>query len=300
VIALGSYLDLKCFEKECLEMPRMSPLRNPKLYEAVLKAAMRMIRLEQPPIRILHAGSYLYRASPRHYVHVVGDYLTQSSAAEAIKVRDFDVDNNRFSGHSPLPVYSHSGTSLLSDFSNGGCYFFTNQGAGLGEMMHYAEREGFRKDSKTGRVDIINMMRYRDVFSVRVTKPLQVADISLYGPTGPHSREFLRKLGQYNFLESSRAPASVEKLFVGVKLEDEIINQHGDYSVTRALGHAFSQFPQYFAGVIAQTARETERAGESGDNVCLFGAPKSRIEGIEVVSVYRFFQNEVKEYPVHR
>ncbi|HEY8459514.1 MAG TPA: hypothetical protein VIM99_03990, partial [Blastocatellia bacterium] len=60
-----------------------------------------------------------------------------------------------------MPVYSNSGGSLLSNFSNGGCYFFTNQGSGLGELMHYAEKAGFRKDRKTGRVHIPHMMRHR-------------------------------------------------------------------------------------------------------------------------------------------
>jgi hypothetical protein len=282
----------------------MEPLINPSLYEAVLRAAVRLMEIEPPPTRMLHVNDFLYRASPREFVEVIevsgNKYLTRSSADNAIKVRDFDVDKNRFSGHSPMPVYSNSGTSLLSNYSNGGCYFFTNQGSGLAELMHYAEKDGFRKDYKTGRVNITNMMRQRDVFRVRITKPLMVADISLYGPNSPYARGFLQKLGSHNLLNSTRGDTSFNKTFPGVALEDEVINKNGDYSVTRALGHAFAQFPPYCVGVIAQTARETERAGESGENVCLFGSPKRAIEGIEVVSVYRFFptKDDVEEYPV--
>jgi hypothetical protein len=282
----------------------MTPLVNPSLYEAVLRAAVKLMESEPPPTRMLRVNDDLYRASPREFVQVIeasgNKYLARSSADNAIKVRDFDVDSNRFSGHSPAPVYSNSGSSLLSVYSNGGCYFFTNQGSGLAELMHYAEKAGFRKDYKTGRVHITNMMRHRDIFRVRITKPLMVADISLYGPNAPYARGFLQKLGSHNLLNSPRGDTSVNKTFPGVALEDEVINQRGDYSVTRALGHAFAQFPPYCAGVIAQTARETERAGESGENVCLFGSPKYAIEGIEVVSVYRFFptKNDVEEYPV--
>lgn len=272
-------------------MPTMSLVKNPKLYEAVLEAAMNLIKTGYTPIRILPVNSYLYRASPdRYYMHRVDKVnrrISQSVADEIIEVRDFGAGENRFSGSSPRHAF----------YGNGGCYFFVNQGAGLAEMMHYAERDGLRMDRETGRVSIPHMMGNKYIFQVKVTKPLQVADISLYGPNAGGAREFLRRIGQFNLLTSvSGASTSVEKLFAGVRLEDEVINQNGDYSVTRALGQAFALFPQYFMGVIAQTARETEREGESGENVCLFGSATRRIEGLEVVRLYSFFGNGIERY----
>jgi hypothetical protein len=271
----------------------MSLVKNPELYEAVLEAAMHLVKNGYAPVRILPVGSYLYRASSdRYYMHRVDKVslsIPRSVAAEITEVRDFGTRENRFSGPSPRHAL----------YGNGGCYFFTNQGAGLAEMMHYAEKDGLRMDRTTGRVSIPHMMGNKYVFQVKVTKTLQVADISLYGPNAGGAREFLRRIGQFNLLKSgSGASTSVEKLFHGVRLEDEVINQNGDYSVTRALGQAFAQFPQFFAGLIAQTARETEREGESGENVCLFGSATRRIEGLEVVRLYTFFGNGVERYSV--
>jgi hypothetical protein len=274
-------------------MSTMSLVKNPKLYEAVLDAAMHLVKNGYAPIRILPVNSYLYRASPdRYYMHRVDKVnrsIPRSVAAEIIEVRDFGAGENRFSGSSPRHAF----------YSNGGCYFFVNQGAGLAEMMYYAEKDGLRMDRETGRVSIPHMMGNKYIFQVKVTQSLQVADISLYGQNAGGAREFLRRIGQFNLLKSgSGASTSVERLFDGVRLEDEVVNQNGDYSVTRALGQAFAQFPQFFAGVIAQTARETEREGESGENICLFGSATRGIKGLEVVRLYSFFGNGVERYIV--
>lgn len=292
-------------------MSTMSRVNNPELYEAVLEAAMNLVKSGSAPVRILPVNSYLYRASDStHYMKSMnqlgGDrrQMPRSLADEIIRVRDYGTKENRFSGVAPRNSY----------YANGGCYLFTNQGAGLAEMMHYAEGERFPKehsssrvtppprfrvDPDSGRVSIPQMLGVKYIFQVRVTKPMQVADISLYGPNGGGARDFLRKIGQFNLLKSEGgASTSVEKQFPGIRLEDEVINQNGDYSVTRALGQAFAKFPQYFAGLIAQTARETERVGESGENVCLFGRAEALIEGLEVVRFYSFVGNEVDRYDV--
>jgi hypothetical protein len=254
----------------------MSKLMNPKLYAAVLKAAIESIKQGNTPSRLLFANTYLFRAADMRFFQMRNGLITQECADNAIRVFDFGEDRNRFSGYSPLPNYN-----------NGGCYFFTNQGAGLGEMMHYAELEGvLPMNIESRRVSIPHMMATKCIFKVKLTKPLKVADISLYGPNAGNARTFLQRVGRTEIWESGKA-TSVEKQF-GVKLDAEAISQHSDYSVTRALGHAFCQFPQYFAGVLSQTARETERAGESGENVCLFGHNRGKVDGLYVEGAHLF------------
>lgn len=255
----------------------MSTLSDPKLYAAVLKAAIELIKRGMAPSRLLFVNSYLYRAADLKYFQMRDGVITPKCADDAIRVFDFGLDRNRFSGYSPLPNYN-----------NGGCYFFTNQGSGLGEMMHYAEREAaLPMNIETRRVSIPHLMAKKCVFKVKLMKTLKVADISLYGPNAANARMFLQEVGRTEIWESGKA-TSVEKKF-GVKLEEEAVSQHGDYSASRALGHAFSQFPDYFVGVIAQTARQTERAGESGENVCLFGPRDGKIEGLYVEGAHIFY-----------
>jgi len=78
----------------------------------------------------------------------------------------------------------------------------------------------------------------------------------------------------------------VKRLLRGEKLEDAIRDK-GDYSAARAFGHAFEGFT-YIEGLFVQTARETERQGETGDNLCLFGPNLTTISNIRPDSVLVF------------
>jgi hypothetical protein len=261
---------------------------NPKLYTAVLKAAIELIKQGKAPSRLLFANTHLFRAADMKYFEMRNGFITPKCATNAISVFDYGADRNRFSGYSPLHNYD-----------NGGCYFFTNQGSGLGEMMHYAEMEAVIPWSvETHRVSIPHLLAKKCIFKVKLMKTLKVADISLYGPNAANARVFLQEVGKAEIWESGKA-TSVEKQF-RVRLDEEAISQHGDYSVTRALGHAFCKFPDYFSGVIAQTARQTERAGESGENVCLFGPEKGKIEGLYVEGAHLFYDPGVIELSLLR
>src|SRR5262249_46916096 len=125
------------------------------LYRAVREATIHVMKNGvEPPTMMLHANCFLHRVVDIEPHYKIDDMvvkkdslvLQQSKADEALRARDYGRDSNRFSGQSPD-----------SEYNNGGVYFFTHEGSGLAEMMHYAQTD-VPKDHRTNLVSINQLM----------------------------------------------------------------------------------------------------------------------------------------------
>ncbi len=244
----------------------MGKINNLSLYQQVYDAALKKAQRGEIPTRLLLQNEILYRGVPRERLHLVDGLVTSASAQEQIWVRDQRQDWNRFTGTSPDPKV---------EVLRGGCYFFQQEAAGIAEMRHYAlQSPPGQLEFDLGKVpeSIPHLLASKCILKVSLTAPKLLADLSLFSSQWDVSA-VLRSLGL--------PPQSVSS---------------DDYSVARALGHALQAVP-YLHGLIAQTARETERGGESGDNICLFGADQAPVAGLRIESAYFFFPPGLMPYP---
>lgn len=234
-------------------------ITNLALYRQVYDAALKKAQQGQIPTRLLLQGAVLYRGIPHNRVHLVDGMVTSSSAQEQIWVRDQQQDWNRFSGAAP---------DAKIEVRRGGCYFFQHEAAGIAEMRHYALKPPLRGqlalDLGPLPESIPHLLASKCILKVSLTAPKLLADLSLF--SGGHDvSAMLRRLGL--------SPQAVSA---------------DDYSVSRALGHAMQAMP-HLHGLIAQTARDTERGGETGDNICLFGVDQTPVAGLRIESAFFFF-----------
>lgn len=265
----------------------MGTINKPALYDAVFKAAVMKMQQGRVPDRLLPVNLRILRAVSPDYVPAFSDVATrrnlvlQSAVEECFRVRDQATDKNRFTG----------ATANGAPGPTGGVYFALNQGAVLAEAMHYSEKGS---DDAVARNDFDNMMPY-DVESRRVsipylmaktaiivarlTAPKLVADVSLYSQSRTGEvRRFLNEIGK---------EPTVSPLLIGQNLPDLMLDGN-DYSVARAIGHAI-QGSNRFAGMLAETSRETERSGESGSNLILFDSNQAILKGLAIEHVLYSF-----------
>ncbi len=266
----------------------MGTINQPALYDAVFKAATTKVQRGQAPDRLLMAdGLRILRAVSPDYVPAFSDvatrqnYVLMSAVQECFRVRDQATDKNRFTGAAANGAPGPSG----------GVYFALNQGAVLAEAMHYSEkgsndavaRNDFDKmmpfDVASRRVSIPYLMAKTAIIVARLTAPKLVADVSLYSQSrNGEVRRFLNEIGK---------EPNVSPLIVGQNLPDLMLDGN-DYSVARAIGHAIQGSYRY-AGMLAETSRETERLGESGSNLILFDHNQAILKGLVVEHVLYFF-----------
>lgn len=267
-------------------------INKPALYEAVLKATLPKVEggkgCAVPDRWLMPDTVTLYRAVEPKYVPILAcdvatqkRLVSQSAVQECLRVRDQNTPKNRFTGQ----------TAKGTPGPMGGVYFSLNQGAGLAEMMHYAEKGS---NEAVANNDFANMLPYevatrrasipyllarQCILVARLTVPILVADMSLHSQSSfGEVRRFLNEIGK---------DPEVSKLIVGQTLPDLMLDEN-DYSVARAIGHAL-QGSRRYAGMLAETARETERRGESGSNLILFGDNHSVLSGLEVETALYFF-----------
>ena len=241
----------------------MGTINKPDLYQAVLAAALAKVERGAVPDRLLLPNDLkIFRAVSPAYVPVASDVATRtnivslSAVQECLKVRDQCTDKNRFTGRAADGKCGPTG----------GVYFFLSQAAGLAEMLHYAEK------------DVVEAV-------ANLTKPKLVADVSLHNQSrSGEVRRFLNEIGK---------DSNVNRLIAGKNLPDLMLDET-DYSVARAIGHAI-QGSRRFDGMIAETARETERRGETGSNLVLFGQNGAVVGGLEVETALYFFAPGVVE-----
>lgn len=268
-------------------------INQPALYEAVFKAAKAKVeglKGRGVPDRLLMPGEVtLYRSVESHYVPILAcDAVTQqsqvshSAVRKCLLVRDQNTSKNRFTGQ----------TATGSPGPTGGVYFFINEGAGMAEMLHYGEKGS---DEAVGKNDYANMLPYdvttkrvsvnyllarKCILKARLTKPIRVADMSLCSQSSwGEVRRFLNEIGK---------EPEVSKLIVGQNIPDLMVHEN-DYSVARAIGHAIQSSLDY-SGMLAQTARVSERPGESGSNLILFGDDGSVVSGLDVDVALYFYE----------
>lgn len=261
----------------------MCKIGNKNLYEAVFEAAIKKVERNAVPDHLLLSGVQLYRAvSPEHMPVITNpaggiNMVSLSSVNECLKARDQSIDRNRFSGVTAAGVPGPKGA----------VYFFKNQAAGLAELMHYAERDNrLPWEIKTRRVSVPHLMATKAILIVTLKTNMLVADLSIHHQSGAGEvRRFLNDIG--------REP-NVSKLLAGKSLPDMMLDET-DYSVSRAVGHAVQCSP-HLRGMIAQTARQTERLGETGSNICLFARPGETVSGLKAETALYFFEPGVLPY----
>jgi hypothetical protein len=247
------------------------------LYKAVFEAALNKVQAGRFPSRLLLPGQFLYRGIKKEHLKLVDDLVAESGVFECLKIRDVSkhgdhLGENRFSGGSPIPG---------RPINIGGCYFFLEEAAGLAEAMHYGKKENILPFSVgSRRVSIPHLLATKAVLKGVLIEPKHVADLSArHQSASGEVDDFLRQIGEF---------PGVREMLKGTSL-NALLMSKDDYSVSRALGHAFMQ-SGYLSGVIAQTARQTERRGETGDNLCLFGRGGEVVSGVRIQSALIFFK----------
>ncbi len=263
----------------------MGKINKPDLYQAVLAAALVKVERGDAPNRLLLPDRQIFRAVSPEHVPVTKaaeeNMVAGSSVSECLRVRDQCSDKNRFTGTDAVGKCGPAG----------GVYFFLNQAAGLAEMMHYSEKDiqeavannDFERmlpmDVASRRVSIPYLMAKKGILVAHLTEPKMVADLSLHSQSGTGEvRRFLNEIG--------KAP-TVNKFLNGRTLPD-LMRDENDYSVSRAIGHAIQSSRRY-DGMIVETARETERRGERGSNLVLFGSDGSIVGGLKIENALYFF-----------
>lgn len=223
----------------------MPGIQEPRLTTAVYHAVIRSLEAGRPPTLMLFPQD----THPVRYVRA--EYLKNKynhafepkRVAEALKIRDKDSDANRYSGQA-------RGTEITK---RGGLYTSRHHAPMMNEIWHHSDDA----------VDIPHALAATGVIQMSLVRPLLVLDLSRYSP---ETAKFLTKLETdrdvRSALDASRHP--------GARLEDLLM--HGsDFSVCRALGLAAANSP-YVEGLQAGTARLSDRLGETGDNLILYGS----------------------------
>lgn len=253
----------------------MSKIANVALFNAVYETVYKKTEAGNVPQSYLPAGAILERAVDIKYVTLAPNHLVNRSSAEAaVTVRDANRDANRFSGISPNPAVK----------SQGGLYLFRHEEAGLAEMMHYSENGGARLPVSVGtrRVSVPHLMATKAIFKTYLTRPFMLANLSSYSTGGGEVGRFFNDIA---------SEPGVKNLLGGAPLQSKMLDA-GDYSVSRAFGLAFGS-SRFLNGLEAQTARQTERVYQTGNNICLFGDQGTPVSGLKVDSVLLNFSSAV-------
>lgn len=150
----------------------------------------------------------------------------------------------------------------------GALYVSMHLDAVSNELFHYA-----------GKTPTKDALAATKIFRYRVEKTLWLVDVSLASPAGLH---FLHRLEQ-----SSAVRAALGK--AGYSSIRSACEAAGDYSFSRALGHALLDGIPLVDGLRVLTARnEWAKIGETGENLVLFGQDNTMIPYLAPVTETTF------------
>lgn len=247
-------------------------VKEPDLFEAIYHATQECIqRGRQPTVILYPRQDGLVRSVERQYLRNehYGKALDPHRIPANITVRDTLSDEHRYSGLSPL-----------RDIGNrGGLYLARHTHPVFAELMRY-----------TNRADVPSALQEHCILQLSLVKPLLLLDLSWsFGNRPPEVQKF------FDFLEKNRDVRNAKEASHYKDTPLEWIVRTGvenradtNYTIERAiaLGAGNSGMVE---GIQAVTARKTDRKGEVGNNVVVFGTDgKPLHDKLRVEKIYDF------------
>jgi hypothetical protein len=243
----------------------MSHIQEPRLFEAVHRATSRYLQDGTAPTNVLYPGQHgLVRAVDANYLKDHFHRFDPKTVLGNLIVRDAGKDNNRFSGLAPGGKPS----------KYGGLYTSRHTAPMINEVWHYSGGKA---------TNVARALSTKGVIRLHLVKPLVVLDVSRYSG---YTTSFLRAIEADRDVKSALASSP---LYSGAHLE-QLMLLDDDYSVARGIGVAASESP-FVAGLQAGTARPSDRPGETGDNVVLYGPdgqPVHHLVQAEAVTLFGY------------
>ncbi len=247
----------------------MKPIAEPNLYEAVNHAMTRRLQDGSAPTLMLFTNSGMVRALDARYLKdgSTKDFNPKLVPA-ALSPRDSTSNANRFSGVDPR------GLAPL----RGGLYTSRHTSSMTAEILHYARNKP-HVPIVGGFPDHDASMRELGVIQMRIVQPPLIVDLSRYASeTAP----FLAALEH----DPDVRAALNHSRYKGAHLERALFDGV-DYSVARGIGNAVANDSR-FGGLRAGTARPSDREGETGDNVVLYGPDYQPVSSVRAEKVTLF------------
>lgn len=230
----------------------MSRVRDLNLFHAVHHATAERLKAGRAPDLVVFPHSLGFvRAVDREYLTNRFKQFDPQTVPANLQVRDALRDRNRFSGLTP----SHAGGGIQT----GGVYFSRHPAALLNELRNYSGR----------RKPITKVLARKGVISLEVVQCMQLLDLSAYSH---HTSRFLTDIAQDSDVQDAMRHNNLVQQ--GLRFKQLLLHPN-DYTVARAIGLAVAENHQ-LDGVQFRTARDSDRPGESGDNVVLYG-PDGRV-----------------------
>lgn len=247
----------------------MGPIGEPHLYEAVNHAMTRRIQDGSAPTIMLFTDSGLVRAvKAEHLKFKNTNDFNPKSVPQNLCPRDSGSNDNRFSGLGPRGCTSQ----------RGGLYTSRHTSSMIAEILHYASRRS-EIPIVDGFPDYNTSMRDRGVIQMRIVKPMLIVDLSRYASeTAPFLTALEHDVDVRAALKHSR--------YRGAHLQQALFDG-ADYSVARGIGNAVAN-DYRFDGLRAGTARPSDREGETGDNVVLYGPDLQPVPSVRAEKVTFF------------
>lgn len=242
-----------------------SKIKDPKLFEAVYRAtARRLGDSSAPTVTLYPKQDGLVRSVKAQHLHNQYHAFDPGAVLGNLVVRDAAMDWNRFSGSGP-------GGKVAP---KGGLYTSRHASPMMGEIWHYAP-------GKTP--NVARALASRGVLRLRILRMLTLLDLSRYSP---RTDAFLDALEGDSDV---RAALAANPRYAASRLS-RLLLADDDYTVGRAVGLAVAESP-LVDGLKAGTARHSDRPGETGDNVVLFGPdgqPIRRMVEVDEVFLFRY------------
>jgi hypothetical protein len=250
----------------------MRRVKEPHLRDAVHHAMSRRIEKGLEPTKVLFPGEGLVRAvAARYLINQATKTFDPDLVPANLAPRDAGTDANRFSGLGPQGKVSY----------RGGCYTSRHTSPMINEVLHYARKDP-NVPVKGKFPDYFAAIREKGVIQARVTQPLLILDLSRYSP---QTSSFLTALEHDPGVRSALTHSHYRGGRLELALFDDI-----DYSVARGIGTAVANAIR-LDGLQVSTARPSDRKGETGDNVVLYGADGVPIRGVGAEKVVLFDPN---------
>ncbi len=222
----------------------MSKIRDVDLFQAVRHAtAERLEAGRAPTMPVFPYKLGLVRSVDRGRLANRFRQFDPQKVSANLKVYDALKDMSRFSGITPFQEVSH-----------GGVYFSRHHAAMINEARHYSR----------GRRPVPKILARKGVISLEVVSFMLMLDLSAYSREADN---FLADIGQDSDVQAAMGHNALAQEGLGLK---QLMLHSTDYTVARAIGFAVAENLQ-LDGVQFGTARLSDRPGETGDNVVLYG-----------------------------
>lgn len=254
-------------------------IQDARLYSAVRAAAADLLHNIGAPSLIIPTSQVLQRVVDRKYVFDPSGKFDPSLLRENLVPRDAGWDTNRFTG------VDASGQPQKV----GGLYAAVNSGGLAAEAGHYATKAAVAQGATVPHVGFVHALTEKAIIEFSATRTLLLLDLE----DTAHVRRFFEQIVTRPAVRDAWAAAKSRKPWTSAY--DAMFDSGSDFTVSRAIGHAAAD--QQFLGVRAPSARQSDRAGELGMNIILFGPCSQPISFVRPKRVFIFLHRRGASEP---